>query len=246
MPVQVVRPIAYGSMAFFLGSRQENNHTHRWSIYVRGIEDEDLSYFIKKVVFHLHPSCQPPVVVCDKPPYVATQTGWGEFDCKISLYFMDEKETSVELIHALNLYPPGMGTAIVNQATLSKKPVVCENYDEIVFNDPSEEFMEILKAAAPGENVSPEELSPYFTTFNEVDCMKALVSAQNFINKEIEEACQQLKKVNDEVRILKQEKKLERQNHAKLIEAAIANQGTIALPTAPSPASPDLKRPRID
>jgi hypothetical protein len=30
--------------------------THKWMCYIRGVKGEDISYFVKKVVFNLHPS----------------------------------------------------------------------------------------------------------------------------------------------------------------------------------------------
>lgn len=35
-------------------SLQQN--THRWTLYLRSFTNEDMSYFIQKVVFQLHPS----------------------------------------------------------------------------------------------------------------------------------------------------------------------------------------------
>mmetsp|Transcript_14086 Transcript_14086/g.35676 ORF Transcript_14086/g.35676 Transcript_14086/m.35676 type:complete len:320 (+) Transcript_14086:177-1136(+) len=142
----VVKPIVFGSIAFFLGKKAINDeNTHKWSIYVRGLEDEDLSYYVKRVVFTLHPSCQIPVVTCDEPPYVVTQLGWGEFDVKITIIFRDAQETSVDIIHFLRLYPPGSSAA--NTSSLVKKPVVNEHYEEVVFHEPSEAFYKVLTSA---------------------------------------------------------------------------------------------------
>jgi YEATS domain-containing protein 4 len=57
----VICPIVYGSMAFFLGKKAEEFCTHRWTLYVRGPQDEDLSTFVEKVAFTLHPSFPNPV-----------------------------------------------------------------------------------------------------------------------------------------------------------------------------------------
>jgi hypothetical protein len=61
---------------------------------VRGLECEDLSYFIRKVVFQLHPSFTNPVRVVDHPPFEVTETGWGEFEVAIRIYFQDQSEVS--------------------------------------------------------------------------------------------------------------------------------------------------------
>uniref|UniRef100_A0A7S2WDW5 YEATS domain-containing protein n=1 Tax=Mucochytrium quahogii TaxID=96639 RepID=A0A7S2WDW5_9STRA len=197
----ICRPIAFGSIAFYLGKQATEGNSHKWSIYVRGLEDEDLSYFVQKVVFTLHPSCQIPVVVCDHPPYVVTQTGWGEFDCKISIFFRDTAESSVDIIHSLKLYPAG-GSA--NNLSLLKKPVVNESYEEILFVDPEESFKKGLlgyKLAPKGERipVSPSELRPYFSTFSEVNSMQALVAAQNYVSQEITKTAQEYAAIEDEI-----------------------------------------------
>jgi hypothetical protein len=56
----VARPIVYGSMAFWLGKQANEFHSHRWTIYIRGLECEDLSYMISKVIFSLHPDFAEP------------------------------------------------------------------------------------------------------------------------------------------------------------------------------------------
>lgn len=54
----ISRYIIYGSQATFI-KKPESNHTHKWKVYVRGV-NEDLSFFIKKVVFKLHDSFSEP------------------------------------------------------------------------------------------------------------------------------------------------------------------------------------------
>lgn len=50
-----------GSIAFYLGKKAQEYQTHRWTLYVRGPQDEDLSTFVSKVAFTLHPSFAEPV-----------------------------------------------------------------------------------------------------------------------------------------------------------------------------------------
>lgn len=58
---EVVFPIVYGSMAFSLGTKKTETSTHKWICYVRGVNNEDLSYLIRKVDFVLHSSFEDPV-----------------------------------------------------------------------------------------------------------------------------------------------------------------------------------------
>lgn len=78
---------------------------HRWAIYLRPTrKDEDLSY-IKKVSFLLHDSFENPLRVVDAPPFEVVEIGWGEFDIKITIYFVDGNEKPLEIMHALKLFP---------------------------------------------------------------------------------------------------------------------------------------------
>ena len=48
-------------------------------------------------------------VVChclavEKFPFEINQSGWGEFEIKVNIYFVDPAEKSVEIIHFLKLY----------------------------------------------------------------------------------------------------------------------------------------------
>lgn len=58
--VCVVCPIVYGSLAHFLGKKSEEA-THKWTLFVRGPNDEDLSTFVAQVCFSLHPSFAEPL-----------------------------------------------------------------------------------------------------------------------------------------------------------------------------------------
>ena len=74
----------------------------------------------------------------EKFPFEIHQTGWGEFDIGIKIFFVDPAERPAEVIHGLKLHPEQ------NQQASMKKPVVSERYDEIVFVEPTESFAYIL------------------------------------------------------------------------------------------------------
>lgn len=54
--LSVSRPFYYGSIAYPLNGKKASDadHTHKWTVMVKGLDNEDLSYYIKKVVFKLH------------------------------------------------------------------------------------------------------------------------------------------------------------------------------------------------
>ncbi|ETV87038.1 hypothetical protein H257_02048 [Aphanomyces astaci] len=176
--VVVSKAIAYGSVATYLGRKSEETKTHRWHIYVRGIENEDLSYMISKVVISLHSSFANPVRVLTEPPYEVSEYGWGEFETRIQIHFQDPDEKPVDKIHMLVLYPPG------NQIASTKKPVVSEFYDELVFNEPTE-FMYKKLMTGPEKQAPPNPLQEHWPVYSEAHDLKLLADADAFLTREL-------------------------------------------------------------
>ena len=137
----VIKSLIYGSIAFYLGKKAEEFISHRWCVYVRGVHNEDISYFIKEVHFTLHPSFKDNVRKLSKFPFEVYECGWGEFDIKINIFFQEESLKPVEIIHSLKLYPTQSHAALS-----AKKPVVSENYEEIIFVNPKKAFLETLNS----------------------------------------------------------------------------------------------------
>jgi transcription initiation factor IIF auxiliary subunit len=135
----ITKQIIYGSVALWLGKRADEKATHKWAVYVRGPNNEDISYFIKDVEFTLHTSFENNVRKVSKFPFELYEAGWGEFDIKITIYFIDESIRPMEFMHLLKLYPT---QSHISQST--KKPIVSESLDEIIFVNPSLKLREIL------------------------------------------------------------------------------------------------------
>ncbi|KAE8271769.1 hypothetical protein A4X09_0g538 [Tilletia walkeri] len=130
---------------------------------------DDLSYMIKRVQFKLHDTYQQPTRNIDKPPFQVTETGWGEFEIVIKIYFVSESgEKPITLYHHLKLHPwlppavkppsskkeEDLATLAAQQAkdltALRPPPVVHSwQYEDIVFPEPTEAFYEILLANPP-------------------------------------------------------------------------------------------------
>jgi hypothetical protein len=93
-------PIVYGSVAFYLGKEADEFQTHRWTLYIRGPNHEDLSVAISKVVFQLHASFSQPIRELTSPPFEVTECGWGEFEAQIRIVWKDpdEKPTVVRYL----------------------------------------------------------------------------------------------------------------------------------------------------
>lgn len=67
---------------------------------------DDISHFIRRVQFKLHDSFPQPVRTCDRPPYQVTETGWGEFEVQVKIWWVSESvEKPLQTFHYLKLHP---------------------------------------------------------------------------------------------------------------------------------------------
>ena len=94
---EIVKRIAFGTIAFAWGKKVEKEYKNAWVCYVRGADKDgdEISSYVKKVVFTLHESFAESVVTVDKYPFAITRAGWGQFDILISVYFHDPNEEPV-------------------------------------------------------------------------------------------------------------------------------------------------------
>jgi len=138
--IHIVKPVVYGNISKSFGKkREEDGHTHQWTVYIKPYRNEDMSSYVKKVHFKLHDSYANPNRVVTKPPYEVTETGWGEFEIVIKVYFNDTVERPATISHVLKLFQHGQNAD--SPSVLQKqgnKVVVSEFYDEIIFQDPTQ------------------------------------------------------------------------------------------------------------
>lgn len=121
-------------------------------------------------------------------PYEIHESGWGEFEAVIKVYFMDPTEKMVEFFHPLRLFPlpPTDKDAEVDPLA----PVVSEFYDEIVFQDPSEKMYNLLKSTPVGNagvsHLPVSALQPYFQDFSNHESMslKKIEQARRRVHNE--------------------------------------------------------------
>ncbi|KAJ3149270.1 YEATS domain-containing protein 2 [Geranomyces michiganensis] len=80
-------------------------YAFKWMIYLQGpAGEEDISPFIRKVRFYLHPDYRPfDVIEVTDPPFRLTRYGWGEIPVRLQLYFSDDRNKPVDIIHVLKL-----------------------------------------------------------------------------------------------------------------------------------------------
>ena len=94
----VVKPIVFGNIARYFGKkREEDGHTHQWTVYLKPYDNEDMSAYVKKVHFKLHESYSNTNRIFTKMPYEITETGWGEFEIVIKIFFLDPNERPVSI-----------------------------------------------------------------------------------------------------------------------------------------------------
>lgn len=185
-------PIIYGSVSFPLNDPDEH-HTHRWTLYVRGPNNEDLSKSISKVTFKLHPSFPSSTRELIAPPYEVTEKGWGEFDACITITWNDPSEKEIELTHTVKLYSPILKINKNNHDIFfSKKidkPVVHEFYDEVVFTDPTESFfkqlMNNLAKSANKVHSNDLKVEENFKKYSDEEDYDSLLKAYKFLDKEL-------------------------------------------------------------
>jgi len=138
--IHIVKPIVYGNISKSFGKkREEDGHTHQWTVYVKPYRNEDMSSYVKKVHFKLHDSYANPNRIVTKPPYEVTETGWGEFEIVIKIFFNDTVERPATINHVLKLFQQGQNAD--SPSVLQKqgnKVVISEYYDEIIFQDPTQ------------------------------------------------------------------------------------------------------------
>ncbi|CAI4228424.1 unnamed protein product [Auanema sp. JU1783] len=144
---KIVKALVYGNTANPFGYKRESDgHTHHWTIFLRSFNNEDLSKFIRKVQFKLHDSYANSTRVVEKPPFEVSETGWGEFEIQIRIYFIDMNEKPVTAFHYLRLFQPVFTTAT------GKSEVIAEFYDELVFQEPTLPMYNALTAGDGKKN----------------------------------------------------------------------------------------------
>ncbi|KAH7105594.1 yeats family-domain-containing protein [Auriculariales sp. MPI-PUGE-AT-0066] len=172
--ISIYRPIVWGNSAYTLTpeeratlSPEKADHTHRWTVSVRSAASlpnqvggaDDISHFIKRVSFKLHETYTNPTRNIDSPPFEVTETGWGEFEITIRITFVQESgEKALLIYHHLKLHPwsaqngpPELALSVPSMDVDSNLPLGVHSwqYDEVVFNDPVQSFLNLLMQHPP-------------------------------------------------------------------------------------------------
>ncbi|KAM0731612.1 YEATS domain-containing protein 2 [Formica fusca] len=100
---------------------REDASSHKWTIYVRSDKDEsaNISTFVSKVRFFLHPSYRPnDVVEITSYPFHLSRRGWGEFPVRVQLHFKNALDKPIDIIHHLKLDRTYTGLQTLGSETL--------------------------------------------------------------------------------------------------------------------------------
>lgn len=211
--VAVSRPIIYGNIAVPLKPNDRKadtpaDHTHKWTIFIRDHSDKeaDLSYFIKKVVFKLHDTYTQPSRSIEKPPFEVTETGWGEFEISIRVFFVTQAaEKNVLLYHHLKLHPYGANAPVTNGQDGSDspkpdlKPVDSYVYDEFVFNEPTEAMFEILTSRPGALLPAKKNETIKYTQQTESEEIDRLSIAMDNVYQQVQRSKEKIKELEKEL-----------------------------------------------
>uniref|UniRef100_A0A0E0A4Q1 YEATS domain-containing protein n=1 Tax=Oryza glumipatula TaxID=40148 RepID=A0A0E0A4Q1_9ORYZ len=189
--VEISFPIVYGTISFWLGKKASEYNSHKWTVYVRSATNEDLSVIVKRVVFQLHPSFTNPTRVVEQPPFELSESGWGEFEIAITLYFhSDVCEKRLDLFHQLKLYPE---EDTGPQST--KKPVVVETLPPGITLPPPGP-MELVPHEKKRGDTKDHPLSQWFSNFSEADELLKLAAARQQVQAHIAKLRRQLSMID--------------------------------------------------
>jgi YEATS domain-containing protein 4 len=159
--IQVFRPFIYGTTARPFDDNTNpkppgvpDDHTHSWTVFVKGIDEGvDITYWLRRVQFKLHESIPNHVRMIDGErgkPFTISETGWGEFEITIKLYYVPESgEKPQTLYHHLRLHPYGRTDEEKETMRLNDGgEVISWVYEEQIFNEPYDAFYDILTTGA--------------------------------------------------------------------------------------------------
>jgi YEATS domain-containing protein 4 len=121
-------------------------HTKGWRVYVKALDSgPSLDTWLKKVQFKLHMTYADPSRTIEAPPFQIQETGYGEFDIEMRLYFDSSSgEKAQYRSHRLRLEPYGSEEQQKMQKEVNM--VTSETCEIVEFNEPSHEFFAKMTA----------------------------------------------------------------------------------------------------
>ncbi|CAL1301366.1 unnamed protein product, partial [Larinioides sclopetarius] len=109
------------------------SYTHDWTVFVQGVNGNEIKHIVEKVIFHLPDSYPDPNRVKDKPPYALSESSSQGLSIEIDVFFCPEAK--LKKVHYV--YDVFIGDEVVNISWERK----------LSFPNPSKEFKEKLLLA---------------------------------------------------------------------------------------------------
>lgn len=108
MTIKTLQSVRFiiGNVSKYIGRDDpENRVTHLWMAYVRLLPEsqERIEDLVSKVRFFLHPSYAPHDVIEVTYPFHLKRKGWGEFQLRAQIHFIDPLNKHADVIHELKL-----------------------------------------------------------------------------------------------------------------------------------------------
>ena len=82
------KKIYIGNQHAFVNDRNDQN-VHKWTLFVRMDDNENIREYIESVEVKLHPTFKPSRLLMKDPPFELTRYGWGYFTIGIKITFKD-------------------------------------------------------------------------------------------------------------------------------------------------------------
>lgn len=155
-------PIVVGSVVLWKGDRAPEKQTHEWTVYVRGVHNEDVSDLVESVTFTLHQTFEQRHRVIATPPFEVKEKGWGQFTVFMAIRLRGETTRApITLSHFIAFAPPAdppphcippKGEPFQPKPEwmppfeLKPEYVVSERYDSMVVQSPTDVFRAAVRA----------------------------------------------------------------------------------------------------
>ena len=107
------------------------------------MEEQDLSFMIKKIEFQIDESFPDPLITVSEHPFEIHNAGYGEFPITLTIYFKDPNERPLEYTHWLQFDKESNNDN--RQTKKNMAPIISEKYNEVTFYEPTEQFYQVLK-----------------------------------------------------------------------------------------------------
>jgi hypothetical protein len=162
-----------GSVATLTDEKEESKgeeNIHRWTAYVRGERNQDISTVVESVTFILHETFKNRVREIKTPPYEVHERGWGQFwyTLKIKFHHLPAQVLLFQPLlafghplktpHTIPPNPPPADIAppyLFPPISRTKKPVVHEVHEEAVFFNAPEALKSAIRLTSGVKTAHP-------------------------------------------------------------------------------------------